>query len=239
MKKDNSDSKKEKKVAILQSNYIPWKGYFDIINSVDEFILYDEVQYTKNDWRNRNKIKTPDGLLWLTIPVYHSLSQKINEIKISDKIWGKKHWKTISQNYSKAKYFKEYKDIFEKLYNIEEEYLSIINYNFIIEINKILNIKTKISWSTDYKLVQGKTERLVDLCRQSGATEYISGPSAKDYINEELFHNENIKIKWIDYSGYPEYKQLFPPFEHGVSVIDLIFNEGINAINYMKYKNNY
>jgi len=239
MKKDDSYSKKWKKVAILQSNYIPWKGYFDIINSVDEFILYDDMQYTKNDWRNRNRIKAPDGLLWLTIPVYHSLSQKINETKISNKTWGKKHWKTISQNYSKAKYFKEYKDIFEKLYNIEEEYLSIINYNFIIEINKILNIKTKISWSTDYKLVEGKTERLVDLCRQSSTTEYISGPSAKDYINEELFYNENIKIKWIDYSGYLEYKQLFPPFEHGVSIIDLVFNEGINAINYMKYKNNY
>jgi hypothetical protein len=226
---------KEKKVAILQSNYIPWKGYFDIIKMVDEFIIYDDVQYTKNDWRNRNKIKTNNGILWLTIPVNHSISQKINEIKILNKSWRIKHWNTISQNYSKTKYFREFKEIFEKLFTLEEDYLSIINYNFIIEINKILNIKTKISWSSDYKLIEGKTERLIELCKQANATEYISGPSAKNYLNEELFSAENLKLTWMDYSGYPEYNQLFPPFEHRVSIIDLIFNEGPNSNKFMKF----
>ncbi|HIP48251.1 MAG TPA: hypothetical protein EYG92_04705, partial [Lutibacter sp.] len=129
-----------KKIAILQSNYIPWKGYFDLINMVDEFILYDEVQYTKNDWRNRNKIQTKQGVQWLTIPVRQKeLSQLIKDTKITDKKWGKKHWATIRQNYSKAKYFKEYKDIFEELYlNCEEQYLSQINYKFIVVINEIL-----------------------------------------------------------------------------------------------------
>ena len=142
-----------KKIAILQSNYIPWKGYFDLINMVDEFIFYDEVQYTKNDWRNRNKIKTPQGIQWLTIPVrQENLEQKIKDTKISDKKWNIKHWRTISQNYSKAKYFKDYKDIFEELYlTCDEEYLSEINYKFITTINEILGIKTKLRWSRDRK----------------------------------------------------------------------------------------
>lgn len=225
-----------KKTAILQSNYIPWKGYFDIINYVDEFIFFDDVQYTKNDWRNRNKIKTPKGLEWITIPVVQNeLSQKIKETKIFKNDWNKKHFKTIIQNYSKAKYFKEYKDIFEELYlNSNEEYLSEINYNFIKEINKILNIKTKLSLSSDYQLIEGKNEKLISLCKQTKANCYLSGPSAKDYIDEKLFEAENIKVIWMDYSGYKEYNQLYSPFEHGVSIIDLIFNEGPNSYKFMK-----
>ena len=177
-----------KKVAILQSNYIPWKGYFDLINMVDEFILYDEVQYTKNDWRNRNKIKTPQGIQWLTIPVrQESLDQKIKDTKISDKKWNIKHWRTISQNYSKSKYFKDYKDIFEELYlKCDEEYLSQINYKFITTINEILEIKTKLRWSSEFELVDGQTEKLLGICKDCNADIYLSGPAAKDYFNEEV-----------------------------------------------------
>ena len=177
-----------KKIAILQSNYIPWKGYFDLINMVDEFIFYDEVQYTKNDWRNRNKIKTPQGIQWLTIPVrQESLDQKIKDTKISDKKWNIKHWRTISQNYSKAKYFKEYKDIFEELYlTCDEEYLSQINYKFITTINEILEIKTKLRWSSEFELVDGQTEKLLGICKDCNADIYLSGPAAKDYFNEEV-----------------------------------------------------
>ena len=177
-----------KKVAILQSNYIPWKGYFDLINMVDEFIFYDEVQYTKNDWRNRNKIKTPQGIQWLTIPVrQESLDQKIKDTKISDKKWNIKHWRTISQNYSKAKYFKDYKDIFEELYlTCDEEYLSQINYKFITTINEILEIKTKLRWSSEFELVDGQTEKLLGICKDCNADIYLSGPAAKDYFNEEV-----------------------------------------------------
>ena len=177
-----------KKVAILQSNYIPWKGYFDLINMVDEFIFYDEVQYTKNDWRNRNKIKTPQGIQWLTIPVrQESLDQKIKDTKISDKKWNIKHWRTISQNYSKAKYFKDYKDIFEELYlTCDEEYLSEINYKFITTINEILEIKTKLRWSSEFELVDGQTEKLLGICKDCNADIYLSGPAAKDYFNEEV-----------------------------------------------------
>ncbi len=227
----------KKTVAILQSNYIPWKGYFDIINSVDEFIIFDVAQYTKNDWRNRNKIRVPEGEAWLTIPVFHRLSQKINETKVINNLWRKKHWKNIVQNYSKSRYFKHYKDIFEGLYlGSNEEFLSKINYSFIRAINSILDIKTILSWANDYQvnLTTEKNELLVDLCRQAKATRYLSGPSAKDYLKENLFNERGLDVLWMDYSGYPEYQQLHAPFIHAVSIIDLIFNEGPNAYNYMK-----
>ncbi len=225
-----------KKVAIVQSNYIPWKGYFDIINLVDEFILYDDVQYTKNDWRNRNQLKTPNGKLWITIPVHQKkLDQKINETLVVNDIWRKKHWKTIIQNYSMAKYFDDYSELFEKLYlGSNEKLLSRINHRFLIAICGILGIKTKISSSMDYNLIEAKTERLVDLCKQAGAVEYISGPAAKGYINENMFKKEGIRLSYMDYSDYPEYNQLYPPFDHAVSIIDLIFNEGPDAPEFMK-----
>ena len=226
-----------KKIAILQSNYIPWKGYFDLINMVDEFILYDDMQYTRRDWRNRNKIKTPQGLQWLTIPVEikGKFFQKIKDTKITDKKWNIKHWRTISQNYSKAKYFKDYKDIFEELYlTCNEEYLSEINYKFITNINEILEIKTKLRWSSEFELVDGQTEKLLGICKDCNADIYLSGPAAKDYFNEDLAKQENIKVEWMDYSGYKEYEQLNLPFEHGVTILDLIFNQGQNTRSFMK-----
>jgi len=228
---------KMKKIAILQSNYIPWKGYFDMINMVDEFILYDDMQYTRRDWRNRNKIKTPNGLIWLTIPVEvkGKYFQKISETKVNEKDWAKKHWQSITHNYSKSKYFKEYKDVFEELYlNCHEEYLSQINYKFIVAINKILGIKTKIRWSSEFKLVDGQTEKLLGICKDCDTDIYLSGPAAKDYFDEELARKENIKVEWMDYSGYKEYEQLHSHFEHGVTILDLIFNEGPNATKFMK-----
>ena len=230
----------EKKVAILQSNYIPWKGYFDLIASVDEFIIYDEMQYTKNDWRNRNKIKTPRGLQWLSIPVktkgHISNFVRIMDAEIVDSKWTTSHWNTLIQNYRNAACFKDYSDLFERLYCEckEETKLCQINYKFLFAILQILGISTKITFSQDYGLIEGKTERLVDLVRKAGGAEYISGPSAKDYIDSTLFDEAGIKLTWMDYSGYPEYPQLHPPFEHGVSILDLIFNCGADAPRYMK-----
>lgn len=228
-----------KKVAIIQSCYIPWKGYFDIIDMVDEFILYDDMQYTKRDWRNRNLIKTAQGLHWLTIPVEvkGKYYQKINETKIHDKTWVKSHWQSLSTNYSKAKYFKKYTDNFEKIYfECENEaYLSNVNYVFIKAICSLLNINTKISWSTDFAVNDDlkKTERLVELCKQANATHYFSGPSAKNYIEADLFEKEDIKITYVDYSNYRPYTQLFGEFAHGVTILDLIFNVGPEAKIYM------
>jgi hypothetical protein len=226
-----------KKVAIIQSNYIPWKGYFDIINRVDEFILLDDVQYTRRDWRNRNLIKTSNGLQWLTIPVNvkDNYLAKINEVTIADKHWPLEHWTSIRQNYSKAPYFKQYKDQLEEVYRqTTEENLSRVNYRFITAITQLLGIATKISFSTDYGAAEGKNERLVELCKKAGATRYISGPAAKGYLQEEIFNRQQIQVSWMDYSGYKPYQQLYPPFEHGVTILDLIFNEGPAARDFMK-----
>ena len=224
-------------MAIVQSNYIPWKGYFDLINLVDEFVLFDDMQYTRRDWRNRNLIKTRAGAKWLTIPVAvkGNFFQKIKDTRVSDPGWATKHWGSIVHNYSKAHYFAQYREPFERLYlGSQENFLSQINYAFLTAICKILGIDTRITWSDDFVPAEGKTERLVSICKQTGATTYISGPAARDYIDETLFNDANISLEYMDYSSYPEYRQLFPPFEHGVSVIDLIFNEGPDAPKYMK-----
>lgn len=229
-----------KKIAILQSNYIPWKGYFDLMAMADEFILYDDVQYTRRDWRNRNTIKKPNGSTWLTIPVEVKgrYLQKISDTVIADNNWAKKHWAAISSSYNKAKHFDRYKALFESYYtSTQETHLSKVNYQLISIVNSILGINTKLSWSADYELAEGQTKRLVHLVQQAGGTEYISGPAAKEYIDEQLFTDAGIKLTWIDYSGYPEYTQLYPPFDHYVSVLDLIFNEGPDAGKYMKYVN--
>jgi hypothetical protein len=226
------------KVAIIQPNYIPWKGYFDIINMVDIFVIYDDVQYTLRNWRNRNKIKTKSGLQWLTIPTDGTQKKIIKDVKIVwDDRWNVKHWKSIVINYSKAQYFKEYKDHFEELYlNLKDQYLLDVNIKFIEAIVKTLGIKTKIICSSDlnYDRTLRKTERLIAILKELNATSYLSGPSAKNYIDESLFKKENIELEWMDYSGYPEYPQLYPPFVHEVSIIDLILNTGPNAPNYMK-----
>lgn len=219
-----------KRVAILQSNYIPWKGYFDLINMVDEFILYDDVQYTRRDWRNRNKIKSSQGELWLTISVNvkGKYDQKICDTEVSDKDWASNHWKAIIHNYAKAKHFKEVAYCLDLVYQKckDERLLSKINYQFIHELCRHLGIKTKISWSSDYKVNGGRSERLLELCKQSGATEYLSGPAAKSYLDEQIFLEQGIQVKWMNYEGYPEYDQCFSPFMHGVSIIDLLMNEG-------------
>jgi hypothetical protein len=228
----------QKTVAIVQSNYIPWKGYFDLINQVDEFILFDDVQYTRRDWRNRNKIKTRDGSKWLTIPVevkgkYH---QKINETRISETSWGNSHFETLRANYKNAPFFRQYKDMIESLYidHAAEPYLSVVNLHFLQAICSILGIHTPITWSSNYQVHDGKNERLVALCKQAGAQHYVSGPAAKVYLDETLFAQEGITLSFMDYSGYPEYPQLFPPFEHEVSILDLIFNAGQESPRYMK-----
>ena len=226
-----------KTIAIVQSNYVPWRGYFDLINSVDEFILYDDAQYTRRDWRNRNTIKSPGGQIWLTIPVRVKgrYLQNIKDTMVADDNWAREHWQSIVHNYSKAEYFGEYRERFQDLYlGSHDKFLSQINYRFIMAICRILGIDTTISWSMDYNLAGDRNERLVNLCKQAGATNYLSGPAAKSYLDEELFEQEGISVAYMDYSGYLDYGQLYPPFEPRVSVIDLVFNEGPQATKYMK-----
>lgn len=231
---------KDKKIAIVQSNYIPWKGYFDMIASVDEFILYDDMQYTRRDWRNRNQIKTPQGQQWLTVPVKvkGKYLQTIRETEIDGADWAEMHWKAIDQNYRRAPHFEEISALFEPYYQHFQHthltHLYTLNRTLIEVVCGYLGITTKISNSWDYVLIEGKTERLADLCAQAKGTEYISGPAAKGYIEEELFAGRDIKLAWFDYTGYPEYPQLWGEFTQGVTILDLLFNCGKDAPRYMR-----
>ncbi len=222
----------KKKVAVIQSNYIPWKGYFDILNDADVFIFYDDVQFTKNDWRNRNKIKKEGGTHWLSVPVGTDLNRLISEVKITDDKWGKKHFKTIEQYYQRAPFYKDYKEFLEHVYIEKQwEYLSELNHYMIKTIaSDFLKCKAMYEVSEKYKPEGKRLERLLDLLKKCGTESYITGPSAKSYIDEMEFSKNGIEIIFKDYSGYPEYPQLYtPPFEHFVSVLDVLFNTGNDA----------
>ncbi|MFT6210588.1 MAG: hypothetical protein ACJAYA_000397 [Bacteroidia bacterium] len=223
-------------VSISQSNYIPWKGYFDLIAKSDVFVIYDEVQYTKNDWRNRNIIKTAKGTEWLTIPVNQKgLNQRIYDTKVSFNNWGKKHRGTLQANYAKADSFKEVRDMVFDWLSTDAELLTDINTTIIKGICKQLGIGTRIIDSRELNLVGEPSERLVDACKKLDASVYLSGPAGRNYLKCELFEQEEMTVEWMDYSGYKEYSQLHPPFEHGVSVLDLLFNVGSDARNHIKY----
>jgi len=231
-----------KKLAIVQSNYIPWKGYFDVIANVDEFVLFDDVQYTKRDWRNRNKIKTSNGSKWLTVPVKvkGKYYQNICDTRIDGVNWAQKHWMSLSQNYRKAPYFKEIATWLEPLYtSTSYTLLSDLNFTFMKQICDYLGISTLITRlattsTPSHTVAKLKTERLIDLCKETNSTEYITGPAAKGYIDEKLFIDNGITLTWYDYSGYPEYQQLWGDFEHQVTILDLLFNCGKDSLRYMK-----
>lgn len=220
-----------KKVGIIQSSYIPWKGYFDIIHDVDLFVYLDDVQFTARDWRNRNRIKTSQGTRWLTVPVGEKISRLIHEVPINDKRWYKKHWASIKQSYSKAPYFKKYQDFFEFVYmGLEWTSLSEMNQFVTTKISQdFLGIKAEFKDSREYAAHGEKLERLLDLLVKMKADYYVSGPSARDYIVDDKIADIGVELYYKDYSGYPEYPQLYPPFEHAVTILDLLFNCGPDA----------
>jgi len=222
------------------------------MHSVDEFVLFDDVQYTRRDWRNRNRIKTAGGPVWLSIPVSSKgqFEAPIKSIAVDDASWAGRHWRTIRASYARAAHFRSYADRLERLYlDCRESRLSDINRRFLTAICEMLGISTRLTWSWDYDWGQTgdrvgsdpdlgtgldqKTARLVSICRQAGASVYLSGPSAASYLDARQFEDAGIDLVYFDYAGYPPYRQLFPPFEHHVSVLDLILNEGPDAPRFM------
>lgn len=221
-------------VAVCQSNYIPWKGYFDLIQRADYFVFYDIVQYTKNDWRNRNKILTASGPQWLTVPVQHKhLEQQINQIELAGSVWQRKHWKTIQQNYAKAQFFDLYAPELEHLYQQNWRMLSDLNQALIKWLCQQLGIGTVLINAEDLTLSDYRNQRLVDICQAFNATCYLSGPSAAQYLDQALFAQHTISLEWMSYSHYLPYRQLYQPFVHAVSVLDLLFNTGPQAMSYI------
>lgn len=226
-----------KRVAILQSNYIPWRGYFDIIRSVDEFILYDVVQFTKNDWRNRNQIRTANGLLWLTIPVKTSgrFGQSIADTEIAGAGWAASHWKSIAEAYARAPHFAAYRRQFEEAYAAcgHESRLSAVNERLITLVASVLGLPTVIRGAGIEPPPGDRNERLVHVCRSRGAQVYLTGPSARSYIDLAMFAAAGIDVEFMDYSGYRPYPQVHGDFEPHVSVLDLIFNTGESATEHL------
>lgn len=224
-----------KRVAINQSNYIPWKGYFDIIHDVDLFIFYDDVQYTKNDWRNRNQVKTPAGLQWLTIPTGSDLRRRICDVSIESAAWQRKHWQTLMQLYRRAPFFGDYSPSFAAVYGEHEwRNLSELNQFLIRKIaHDFLGIQTPMRQSSDFTSSGRSQDRLLSLLKAVQADLYVSGPAGKAYIEEERFREAGIEIIWKDYSGYPEYSQFHPPFQHAVTILDLLFHTGPRAPFYI------
>jgi WbqC-like protein family len=225
-----------KRLAIVQSCYIPWKGYLDFIDRVDEFVLLDDAQYTRRDWRNRNRVKTVQGTQWLTVPVQVKgrYLQRIDETLVSEPGWAERHWKTLQHAYASASCFEEVRDAIDGAYACvaDEPRLSLVNRMLLEAIFPLLGIETVLSWSADYPGEGARTDRLLEICLAAGATEYVSGPAARAYLDEAAFAEHGIAVEWMDYSGYPEYEQLYPPFEHTVTVLDVLFHTGGDAAQY-------
>jgi len=223
------------RVALLQSNYLPWKGYFDIIGRVDIFVFHDDVQYTKGDWRNRNLIKTPQGPQWLTVPCGTSEKRLICEVELGKSEWQAKHWDRIRQNYAHAPFFTEYRDYLEDFFlGVVWRNLSEMNRHFISRVaHDFLGFTTALDDSRNYDLTLTKADRVLELLLKVGATTYVSGPAAKTYLSGDRLAAHGIDVEWMDYESYPQYPQLYPPFDHRVSILDLLFSVGACAPDFV------
>jgi hypothetical protein len=225
--------------VILQPSYIPWRGYFDQINRADVFVFYDDVQYDKHGWRNRNQIQTAQGRQWLTIPVHTSHvvdnSIPINQVEIDwSKPWNKSHWKTITYAYGRAPYFRSFASLLESFYQRHDQYISNFTIDLTIALAHEMGIRhTQFTRSSLMQLAGRKSDRLVQILTLLGATHYISGPSAKDYIDPGLFASAGITLEYIDYN-YPQYPQLHQPFDPNLTILDLLFNTGPRALEYIQ-----
>jgi hypothetical protein len=219
------------RITILQPNYIPWRGYFDFFKQSDAFVVYDDVQYTKNDWRNRNLIKSPDGVQWLTIPVDDSNRMSkyvlIKDVKIIYNGWPERHLKSLEMNYKASPYFDIIYDLMEQCFNEKQETLLALDMSIITKILDYLGIKCKIYYSSELGFTDfDKTERLVKICTHLGATEYLSGDAAKSYLDVDKFGD--IRVLWHRYKE-KVYPQLWSAFISRVSMIDLLMNCGIKG----------
>jgi len=226
------------KCVILQPSYIPWRGYFHQIYKADVFVFYDDVQYDKHGWRNRNQIKTSQGKQWLTIPV-HSRGAMVENVPINlaqidwSKPWSRSHWKALNFAYGRTPFFRAYAPLLESFYQRCDEFLADFTIDLTIALARELGIgRTRFVRSSALNTSGQKTERLIEILVQLGATHYISGPSARAYIEEDKFTASGITLEYMEYN-YPEYPQLYPPYDPQVSILDLLFMTGPEALNYI------
>lgn len=215
------------RVGIIQSNYIPWRGYFDFIDDADLFLFHDDLQYTKGDWRNRNKIKTPAGPQWLTVPVkYHDVHQRIDETAIDrSQPWERKHLNLLREHYRTAPAFAPVFEEFSAILARPHDTISQLNIALITWVMGRLGITTPVRMTSEFHPQGAKTERLIGLLKAVGADAYLSGPAASDYLDLHLFEENGIALEYKSYQ-YPEYRQCSTPFDGAVTVLDLLFQFG-------------
>lgn len=223
------------RVAIIQSGYLPWRGYFDIIHDVDSFVFLDDVQFTVRDWRNRNRIKTPGGVVWLTVPTGNRRDVAIDEVRLPDAAWQRRHWETLRHVYGHAPHFARYREYFEWVYRgCQWEGLSELNQSLIRMIStQFLGCSTAFRDARILQAQGSKTSRLLELLLKLGATHYVTGPSTRAYLDVPLLENNGIHVRFKDYSGYPDYPQGRPPFHPQLSVVDLLFHAGPDSARYI------
>lgn len=222
-------------ISIHQPQFLPWLGYFDKIERSDTFVFLDDVQFKKNEWQNRNKIKTFENWQWLTVPVNHKFLQKIKDVQINNTTqWRKKHLHALKTNYSKARYFNNYFDFFEQTYSQEWKALSDINIYFIKYLIEALGFTNKkIVKASDFQFKEGRDERLIDICKHFGGDIYLSGEGGQDYLDLDKFEREGIKVIYQNYK-HPVYTQQFGHFIPNLSIIDLLFNCGPDSFSILK-----
>lgn len=220
--------------VVLQPSYIPWRGYFDQIARADVFVFYDDIQYDKHGWRHRNRVKTPDGSKWISIPSHCKgvVSQHVplNQVNICwDQAWNRKHLAMLTHCYKRAPYFAQYEPMLREFYERHDNLLVDFTIPLTKALAECLSIRGKrFLRSSEMGIGGGKTERLVSIVKAVGADRYVSGPSAADYLETSLFDDAGIGIEYMDYN-YPEYPQLYPPYDPQVSILDLLFMEGDDA----------
>ena len=224
------------RVTILQPSYLPWLGFFEQMSRSDKFVLLDDVQYTRRDWRNRNRVRINEGWAWLTVPVLqkNKFAQNLLDTRIDNSLpWRKKHLRTLRQHYCKAPFFEKYFSRCQKLYEKDWEFLFDLCLETIVFLREELGIETSLLRSSEMKTCGEKTERLLSICQKQGATHYLSGESARDYILEEDFSRQNIELEYQKYE-HPKYPQRYSGFVPQLSAIDLLFNCGEQSLNILR-----
>ena len=222
-------------IAIHQPQYLPWLGYFDKLDRCDVFCLLDTVQYKKNEFQNRNRIKTAQGLQWLTVPVTYRFPQRIHEVGVNQTVdWQRKHLQALKTNYSKAPYFDTYFARFEEFYQQSYELLAEVNVACLRLLMELLGLERKLVQASSLQVgTEDPTLRLVEICKSLGGDTYLSGRDGAKYMDETSFHNHQIQVVFQDFN-HPDYPQCYGPFEPNISIIDLLFNCGSESLNLIR-----
>ncbi len=218
-------------IAIHQPQYLPWLGYFDKMDRADAFCYLDNVQFKKNEWQNRNRLKTAQDWQWLTVPVQYHFPQKINEVTINKVVnWQHKHLQSLVTNYKKAPYFNEYYPIFELALKQDFDSIADVNIHMITQIREILGINQKpVVRASEISLSEDPTGRLIDICKYFGGDTYLAGQDGANYMDMEQFERSGIKVIAQEFE-HPTYPQCFGEFQSHISIVDLVFNCGPESL---------